>query len=70
MKAQIVITMDNGSLSYASNLGNAETIGILQAAQHAILRQAFGGVGRPPSEPEAPASGGVRAPGLGVRKLP
>ncbi len=70
MRIQIVVTHDNGVISYTSNADNSSTIALLEAAKYAILRQAMGGLGRPPSEPEAPASGGVRAPGLSVRKLP
>ncbi len=68
-RVQITVLLENGVLSFAANVGNAEAIGILEAAKAAIIRQAMGGVGRPPSEPEAPASGGVRAPGLAVRKI-
>lgn len=71
MKTQIVITLENGSLSYAANCSNTELIALLESCKHMAIRQALGGgaAGRPP-EPGQPARAGARAPGLEVRRIP
>ncbi len=68
-RVQIQIVLEHGVLSYVANVGNAEAIGVLEACKYNIIRNASGGVGRPPDERGAPASGGNRIPGLGVRKV-
>ena len=68
MKATITITLDNGVLTYAANVGVNDTVTILEAVKHKLISQALGGIGRPP-EPGAPADGGSRAPGLQVRRV-
>lgn len=70
MKATITVTLDQGVLSYAANVGASDAIAILETAKHAIVRTALGTIGgRPPEEPNAPISGGRRAPGLEVRRV-
>jgi len=68
VKATITITLDNGVLSYAANVGVNDTVTILEAVKHKLISQALGGIGRPP-EPGAAAGGGSRAPGLEVRRV-
>lgn len=70
MKAQITVTLDNGVLQYAANVGSADAIAMLETAKVAIIRGTLlGEPGRPPQEPSAPVSGGRRAPGLAVRRV-
>lgn len=78
MREKIVVHIElkEGVISYAANVGNAEAIGVLEAAKFNILRNASGGgPGRPPDEnpdpngPPPPARGSNRAPGLLARTV-
>ena len=75
-KVWVHIELDNGVLSYSSNVGTAEAIGVLEAAKFNVIRNAAGGgVGRPPGtnpDPNGPppeARGGNRMPGLEVSRV-
>lgn len=68
-KAEIHVVLEHGVLSYVANLNNAEAIGLLECVKASIVRQALGGGPGAPKEPGAPASGGVRAAGLQVRRV-
>ena len=68
MKTSIVITLQNGVLSYEANTGVNDTIALLEAVKHKLVSQALGGVGRPP-EASGEVSGGSRAPGLEIRRV-
>ncbi len=67
MKAQLVVTLDNGVLNYVGNVGTNDAITILEAVKFKLLSQAMAGPGRPPEDPGTP-SASFRSPGLQVRR--
>jgi hypothetical protein len=73
-KVRIIIELNNGVLSYQSNVSVPESIGIMEGIKFNIIRNASaGGVGEPPGVPAdgspPTARGSNRAPGFVVRKV-